>query len=101
MNINIKATNFSASEKLENFIKNKVIKLSQFYDAIIGADVFLKAENSQSSDNKVKVVKIKLDIPRQPLFAEKHADSFEAATDLVAEALRRQLKKHKEKIRNK
>jgi len=100
MNINIEATNFTTSDKLEEFIKSKVTKLSQFYDAIIGADAYLKAEHSQASDIKLKIVKIKLDIPGQPLFAEKQADTFEEATDLVVEALRRQIKKHKEKVRN-
>ncbi|MEQ9229923.1 MAG: HPF/RaiA family ribosome-associated protein, partial [Cyclobacteriaceae bacterium] len=38
-----------------------------------------------------------LNIPGEQLFAEKRAGSFEAATDEAVEALRRQLKKYKEK----
>ncbi len=101
MNVNIKATNFNSSDKLVSFIETKLNKLSQYFDAIIGVDVYLKAENIQNSDIMEKVVKIKLDIPGHDLFAEKHADTFEEATDASVEALRRQLKKHKEKLRGK
>jgi len=42
-----------------------------------------------------------LKIPGNDLFAKKQSDSFEESTDIAVEALRRQLKKHKEKIKGK
>jgi putative sigma-54 modulation protein len=99
MKVTIKAVNFTASEQLENFVETKVGKLAHYFDSIIDADVFLKAENSQTSDVKEKIAKIKLDVPGQDLFAEKHASTFEEAVDLATEALERQLVKYKEKIR--
>ncbi len=100
MNLTVTAVNFNATDKLETFIDSKLSKLAQYYDAIIGAEVFLKAQKTQTSDHKLKIVKIKIEIPGSDLFAEKQANTFEEATDLATEALRRQIKKHKEKLRN-
>ncbi len=97
MNIKINSVHFDADKKLTDFIENKVNKLIQYYDGIISAEVFLKIENTQDLDNKV--VEIRLYIPGNDLFAKKQSKSFEEATDNAADALRRQLMKHKEKIR--
>jgi putative sigma-54 modulation protein len=52
--------------------------------------------NNEGIENKT--VEIKLNIPGEQLFATKTNGSFEAATDHCTEALRRQIKKHKEKM---
>lgn len=98
MNIKINAVNFDASSRLEEFITTKLNKLAQLSDKIIGAEVFLKLDKAQNLENKVS--KIKLEIPGYDLFAEKQARTFEQATDDVIDALRRQLKRKKEKKRN-
>ena len=46
-----------------------------------------------------KIAEIKLLVPGQDLFVKKQAKSFEESTDLAVEALRRQVKKYKEKKR--
>ena len=45
-----------------------------------------------------KIVEIKLNIPGNQLFAKEKAKTFEAASDLSLEALKKQIIKHKEKI---
>jgi len=97
MDINIHSIHFDADKKLINFIENKVNKLIQFYDNIIGAEVFLRIENDQGVDNKV--AEIRLDIPGSDIFAKKRTKSFEESIDNVVEALRKQITKHKEKQR--
>jgi putative sigma-54 modulation protein len=97
MDINIHSIHFDADKKLINFIENKVNKLIQFYDNIIGAEVFLRLENDQSTENKV--AEIRLDIPGSDIFAKKRSKSFEESVDNVIEALRKQITKHKEKQR--
>ncbi len=97
MNIKINSVRFSATPKLESFIQGKVKKLGHFYDDIIGAEVFLKLENSQDLRNKV--TEIKLEIPGYDLFAKKQSKSFEESTDNAVEALRKQIRKHKGKQR--
>lgn len=91
------SVHFDADGKLLEFIQEKVDKLAQFHDRITDGEVFLKTENTNTPDNKV--VEIKLNIPGAELFAKKQEKSFEEATDGVAQALKRQLKKHKEKVR--
>jgi putative sigma-54 modulation protein len=97
MNISIKSIHFSADRKLEELIQSKINKLAQFHDSIIGANVYLRLEKSQDLENKI--TEIKLDIPGTELFAKKQSNSFEKSTDSTVEALRRQLKKFKEKQR--
>jgi putative sigma-54 modulation protein len=97
MDIKIHSIRFDADIKLLNFIKNKVDKLVTFYDDIIGTEVFLRLENSQDLENKV--VEIRLTIPGNELFAKRQTKSFEESTDLAVEALRRQIRKHKTKLK--
>jgi putative sigma-54 modulation protein len=99
MNIKIMAHRFDADIKLEDFIQHKVSKLSQFADDIIGAEVFLSLERQHAKNIDSKVTKIKLQIPGSELFAEKHAGSFEEATDSAVDAIRRQIRKRNTKIK--
>lgn len=97
MDIQIHSIHFDADKKLVDFINTKVKKLIQFYDNIIGAEVFLKIEKGQSTENKV--AEIRLDIPGNDVFAKKQTNSFEESIDTSIEAIKRQLTKHKEKQR--
>jgi len=97
MNIKINSVKFSPTSKLETFVEGKVKKLGQYYDDIIGAEVFLKLENTQDSDNKI--AEIKVDIPGNELFVKKQSKSFEESTDTAVDALKRQITKVKEKRR--
>ena len=97
MEIKIHSVHFDADKKLLGFIQVKVKKLLQYRDDILAADIFLKLVNVQDDHNKI--VEIKLDIPRNPLFAKKQNKTFEEATDNVIDALRRQITKQKGKRR--
>ncbi len=95
MDITIHSVRFDADQKLETFIGNKVGKLDQFIDGLIGAEVFLKLEKSQSQDNKIVEVKIK--VRGSEMFVKKRSKTFEEATDQSIDALKKQIIKHKEK----
>jgi len=95
--LNVRSVNFDADQKLIDFIQGRVNKLTVFFDHIIHADVYLRVDNNHEIENKT--VEIRLGIPGNDLFAKKTAKNFEAATDEVTEALRRQAKKRKEKVR--
>ncbi len=99
MNITIQSVHFDAAEKLENFINQKVNKLEVFYDGILSAEVILRLDKSESTENKL--VEISLDIPGNNLFAKKQSKTFEEAVDLACDALKKQLTKRKEKIKAK
>lgn len=86
---------FDADQKLLDFIQKKADKLETFYDRIVDGEVFMRLEKNDNRENKV--VEIKINLPGDQLFSKEHSTSFEAATDQAVEALRRQLKKFKEK----
>jgi len=99
MKVNINSVHFKADKKLVTFIEQKVDKLSNFYDGIIGGDVSLKLSNK--ADNENKNVEIRLIIKGYDLFAKKQSQTFEEATDQAIDALKKQLTKHKDKSRKK
>ena len=99
MQVQVHSIHFDADQKLLNFVEEKVQKLNLFDDQIIGSEVFLRLDKSESKDNKV--AEIKISVPGKDLFAKKQGNSFEEATDTAVEALRRQIKKHKSKQRAK
>lgn len=95
MDIKVNSVNFTADKKLVSFVNEKVKKLELFFDNITASEVFLKLESDQEKENKQAIIKILL--PGKELLAKKQCKSFEEATDLAVEALRKQVKKHKEK----
>ncbi|MDP5098790.1 MAG: ribosome-associated translation inhibitor RaiA [Crocinitomicaceae bacterium] len=96
MDFKVNTVNFSADEKLVEFIREKVKKLELIYDNIIASEVYLKVDKSESKENKVAEVKILL--PGNELFASKQCKSFEEAADLAVQALKKQVSRHKEKV---
>ena len=97
MNITVQSIKFDADQKLVDFIKKKTAKLEQFIDNIIEGVCYLRLENVEDEANKV--VELKFNIPGSQLFAKAQAKSFEEATDIAVESLRRQISKHKTKTR--
>lgn len=96
MKLQMHSIHFDADQKLVDFIQKKANKLDTFYDRIIDGEVFMRLEKDDERENKL--LEIKLNLPGSQLFAKEKSKSFEAAADEAVEALRRQLKKHKEKM---
>ena len=97
MKLQMHSIHFDADEKLINFIEKRTNKLETYYNRIIDGEVFLRIIKNGTHDNKI--AEIKLNIPGTQLFAKEQSGTFEEATDLAVEAIRRQLKKHKEKLK--
>jgi putative sigma-54 modulation protein len=99
MNIKVHSIRFDADQKLLDFVDSKISKLPMYYDDILGAEVFLRLDKDADRENKL--VEVKLEIKGSSLFAKKQCKTFEEATDQASEALVKQLKKYKDKIRKK
>tara|TARA_R110002051_G_scaffold241712_1_gene302027 strand:- start:294 stop:596 length:303 start_codon:yes stop_codon:yes gene_type:complete len=97
MKVNAQSVNFNAEGTLINFVQNRLNKLDQYYDKIIGSDVFLKVEKMSAKENKV--VEIKVYVPKNEFIVKKQCKSFEEAIDAACDSLKRQLVKQKEKLR--
>jgi putative sigma-54 modulation protein len=95
MKITVQSIRFNADKKLLDFIQKKVDKLDTFFDRIISGEVYLKLENVEDEANKI--TEIKLMLPGNLIFAKEQCKTFEEATDLVVESLRKQIEKHKQK----
>ena len=87
------AIHFKADHKLLTFIQERLNKLEQFNDQIVSAEVYLRLDNDRDKENKI--TEIKLHVPGKDLFAKKQCKSFEEATNVAVEALRRQIMKDK------
>ena len=92
----INAVHFRASSDLEEFITQKVEKVCSKYNDVIGAEVTLKLDNTDAPENKI--ADIRLMLKGDDLFASKQCKSFEEATDLASDALKKQLEKYKGKF---
>ena len=98
MNVQVHSIHFDADIKLVNFIKERLGKLDQFHDNILGAEVFLKLEHDgQNRENKV--VDIRLAVPGREHFAKRQSKTFEEAASATVEALRSQVERTKERLR--
>ncbi len=53
------------------FVQNRLTKLDQYYDKVIGSEVYLKVEKTSSRENKS--VEIKMHIPKDELVVKKNA----------------------------
>lgn len=97
MKTNINSVHFKTDTKLEIFITEKLQKLANVYNNLIGSEVTLKLANGVVPENKV--IEIRLIVKGSDLFARKQSKSFEEATDTAINALKKQLNKHKEKFK--
>ena len=97
MTVQIQSIHFDDDKKLLDFVEERIDKLTVFYDGIISSDVTLRIDKSSDAENKI--AEIKLHIAGNDLFAKKQCKSFEEAVDTSIEALKAQVKKHKEKVK--
>ncbi len=99
MEIKIQSIHFDATEKLLAFIDKKVAKLEKTFEDIQKVEVQLKVVKPATALNKE--TSLTVDVPGgKPLFVAKTCDTFEEGVDSCVDAMRVQLEKFKEKIRN-
>ncbi len=96
MNLQIQSIHFDADQKLKDYIEKKMGKIVKFNDNIMSSTVHLKLENA--GQVKDKVVEVSARIPGETFVSKESSKTFEAAFDLALDALKRQIKRNKEKI---
>ncbi len=96
MRIHFHAVNFDADKKLLALIQKKLDRLEKFNDSIVESDVYLKVNNTGKMN---KTVEVKVHVSGNSLVVSRDAETFEKATDLVYDVLKRRLRKNKEKKR--
>jgi len=99
MEIKIQSIHFDATEKLQAFVEKKIAKLEKSFEDIQKVEVQLKVAKPATALNKVASATVT--VPGgKPIFVEKTCDTFEEGVDQCVDALKVQLGKFKEKLRN-
>jgi putative sigma-54 modulation protein len=97
MNINFEYKDVAASKRLEGMASDKLHKLEEKYDFIVGCDVYLKTENTSSPETGM-ICDIRLNVPGTTLFASGNTGAFESAIAESVGDVKKQLQKRKEKM---
>ena len=98
MKVFTQSVNFNADNELIQLVEAKVSALTKFHDKIVDAEVFLKVQNTSDKENKITEVKI--NIPGHELIVKRETRTFEEGLNMAVDNLKRQLKRHKEKLRD-
>jgi putative sigma-54 modulation protein len=94
MQITISGRHLEVTEALNDYVKNKLDRLTNHFDRITGIQVTL------SVDKLIQKAEATVHVSGKDLFAESTSEDLYAAIDLLADKLDRQLIKHKEKLRS-
>lgn len=94
MNVKFTARHFEASTQLQNYAKDSVTKLEQFFDRIVSCDITLEPTASPKTPQKAE---IHIKIPNKTLTASESAEKYEQAISAAVDNMSRQLKRYKEK----
>ena len=97
MEVKVQSIHFDATEKLQAFIEKKTAKLEKSFEDIQKVEVQLKVVKPANALNKETSMTVS--VPGNTLFVEKTCDTFEEGIDLCIDAMRVQLAKFKEKLR--
>ncbi len=97
MKVNTQSVNFTADQKLIDYIEKKMQKLKRFFEHVITSDVYLKVENTRDKENKI--FEARVHVPGDSLVVKKRSRTFEEGADSAISSLERLLKRRKEKIR--
>ncbi len=97
MEVKVQSIHFDATEKLQAFIEKKTAKLEKSFEDIQKVEVQLKVVRPATALNKETSMTVS--VPGTTLFVEKTCDTFEEGIDLCIDAMRVQLAKFKEKLR--
>ncbi len=93
MQVIIQGDGINVREELKQYVEKETGRLEKYYDRLIQATVILEGQLHQ------KEARIRLELPRETLFASEMSDKFEISVEVAVDKLVEQLKRHKEKLR--
>jgi len=94
MQINISGHHIDVTSAMNDYVNNKLKKLSRHHDRITSINVIL------SVDKLKQKAEATVHVSGKDLFADAQSDDMYTAIDLLSDKLDRQLIKHKEKTRS-
>lgn len=94
MQMNLTGHHVDITPPLRDYVGTKMERLERHYDHINGMHVILTVEGVRHR------AEARVDVVGKPLFADAREEDMYAAIDRLVDRLDRQVKKHKEKIRD-
>jgi putative sigma-54 modulation protein len=98
MNIKFTARHFKAHDSLKEHASSQIENLTKYYNGIISSEVILSFEKVRDS---VKIAEITLNVNGKTLKAAGKSEEFTKSIDLAVTKIETQLKKFKDKLRDK
>lgn len=95
MQVTVSGRHMGVSDSLKEYCQTKAERLVKFYDRISQIDVILDGHNGVHSAEMI----VHSD-GTPPFVASEERDDAYAAIDLLLEKIERQLRRHKERLRN-
>lgn len=95
MNFIITARHFKLNDDLREYIEEKSQRLNRFYEGIIDMEVLLGWEKQS------RYVELKIKVNNGQIVLKEESDDLRKSFDLIIDKAERQIKKYKQKIRNK
>ena len=95
MQITVSARHMGISESLKDYCREKSERLIRFFDRIQSIEVILDGNNGQHFAEMIVHSE-----GTQPFVAREQHDDAYAAVDLMLAKVERQIRRHKEKLRN-
>ncbi len=99
MKISVKSIHFSADTKLIRFVEEKLNRLEKIFDRIAEVEVHLKLQDTGGKVRE-KIAEIHLHVPGGWIIDKKTGKSFETAVNAAFDTLKRQVSRHKEKVKD-
>jgi putative sigma-54 modulation protein len=89
------ARHFEANADLQQYCRDSVEKLEQFYDRIVMCDIILQPTPSDENPQQAELI---VKVPRKVLTVKESAKTYEQAIHNAIDTISRQLKRYKEKM---
>lgn len=95
MQMTITARRFNLKEDLREHIETKISKLRRIYDGIIGLEVILGWEKSD------RYTEFIINVQNRQIVIKETAEEYRKSFDLALDRALRQVKRHKDKMKQK
>ncbi len=94
MQINITGHHVDITPALRTYVEEKLVRLERHFDNITNAHVILEIEKDRQKAEAT------IHVSRGQVYADSEDENMYAAIDSLADKLDRQIKKHKEKLKD-
>ncbi len=98
VNIQVTLRHTNSHRDIEQYARDAVQALGKVFSGIVSCHVIL--DHQKNDFDKNKLAELTVHIPQNVLVAKEAAATYEQAIDSCVDSMGRQLKKHKDKLKN-